>query len=316
MRYMFTMMNNARLSVGRRGPVAVAERAYQQAVAYAAGAHARAAPSAPPAGEPEPDRRAPRRAPDAADDARPHRGHAGRSPTPTPGAIDLAKARRRRRRAAQAARSCADLLTPITKGWGTDLGVELTSLARPGPRRHGLHRGDRRRRSTTATPASPRSTRAPTASRRWTWSAASCPCGPAASSPSTWRPMATGDEPSPLGGDLAPIGERLADAVAALRDGHRLAAGQRPQPTRRTRWPGPRPTCGMFGTVHRRLVPGPPGPGRQPGRRRRLPPGQGRDRPGTTPSQVAADGGRSCSRAVTAGPDVLFALTPAQLTSS
>ena len=34
MRYMFTMMNNARLSVGLQG-LAVAEAAYQQALAYA-----------------------------------------------------------------------------------------------------------------------------------------------------------------------------------------------------------------------------------------------------------------------------------------
>ena len=35
MRYMFTMMNNARLSVGLEG-LSVGDRAYQQAVAYAA----------------------------------------------------------------------------------------------------------------------------------------------------------------------------------------------------------------------------------------------------------------------------------------
>ena len=46
----------------------------------------------------------------------------------------------------------------------------------PGPWRHGLHRGDRRRAAICATPASPRSTRAPTASRRSTWSRASCRC--------------------------------------------------------------------------------------------------------------------------------------------
>ena len=77
MRYMFTMMNNARLSVGVEG-LSIAERAYQQAV----GVRRRAAPG-PGAGRQRRvgDRRARRRAPDAADDEGPHRGACAASPT-------------------------------------------------------------------------------------------------------------------------------------------------------------------------------------------------------------------------------------------
>ena len=46
MRYMFTMMNNARLSVGVEG-LALGERAYQQAVAYARERRQGRAPGAP-----------------------------------------------------------------------------------------------------------------------------------------------------------------------------------------------------------------------------------------------------------------------------
>ena len=68
MRNMFTMMNNARLSVGLEG-LCISERAYQQALAVRAG---------PPAGpgdrragrHVEPDHRSPRRAADADDAAR------------------------------------------------------------------------------------------------------------------------------------------------------------------------------------------------------------------------------------------------------
>ena len=43
--------------------------------------------------------------------------------------IDLAKAVAGRRRRGRPAQERAELLTPITKGWGTDVGVALTSLA-------------------------------------------------------------------------------------------------------------------------------------------------------------------------------------------
>ena len=44
-----------------------------------------------------------------------------------------------------AADELVDLLTPSCKGLCTDLGVERHLARHPGPRRHGLHRGDRRR---------------------------------------------------------------------------------------------------------------------------------------------------------------------------
>ncbi len=125
MRGMFTMMNDARLGVGLQGP-AIAERAYQQALAFAQ------------------DRRQ------------------GRGPTSEPGEqspiIDHADVRRMlltMKASIEAVRGVcyanahaldlaehhpdasvrdhhrkfADLLTPMSKAWGTDLGVELTSLA-------------------------------------------------------------------------------------------------------------------------------------------------------------------------------------------
>ena len=70
---MFTMMNNARLAVGLQG-VAIAERAYQQALHYA-----QRAPAGPRAGcarRHEPDRRAPGRAAQAADHEGADRGGA------------------------------------------------------------------------------------------------------------------------------------------------------------------------------------------------------------------------------------------------
>ncbi|MCC5947653.1 MAG: acyl-CoA dehydrogenase [Nitriliruptoraceae bacterium] len=125
MRQMFTMMNDARLGVGLQG-VAIAERAYQQALHYAQ------------------DRRQ------------------GRGPASEPGEqaaiIDHADVRRMlltQKASIEAARALcyanahaldlghhaddpvvreqqtklADLLTPLSKAWATDLGVELTSLA-------------------------------------------------------------------------------------------------------------------------------------------------------------------------------------------
>jgi alkylation response protein AidB-like acyl-CoA dehydrogenase len=125
MRYMFTMMNNARLSVGLQG-LGLGERAYQRALAYA------------------------------------HERRQGRAPGAVPGEqsliVELPDVRRMllTMRAYNEALRClvylnaecldlathhpdeavreqraelADLLMPITKGWGTDLGVEVTSLA-------------------------------------------------------------------------------------------------------------------------------------------------------------------------------------------
>jgi 3-(methylthio)propanoyl-CoA dehydrogenase len=125
MRYMFRMMNTARLSVGLQG-LAVGDRAYQQAVAYA-NERVQGRPASAPA-------------------------------DPTATIVEHADVRRMllTMRAQLEALRCilylnaesmdlarvhpdetvrvargelVDLLTPISKGWGTDLGVETTSLA-------------------------------------------------------------------------------------------------------------------------------------------------------------------------------------------
>ncbi len=125
MRYMFTMMNNARLSVGLEG-LAVGERAYQQAVAYARERRQGRAPSAP-GGESlpiidHPDVRRMLLTMRAQIEALRCVAYLNAE------SLDLAALHpnedvRIRRQ------ELADLLTPITKAWGTDLGVELTSLA-------------------------------------------------------------------------------------------------------------------------------------------------------------------------------------------
>jgi 3-(methylthio)propanoyl-CoA dehydrogenase len=125
MRYMFTMMNNARLSVGLEG-LSVAERAYQDAHEYALERRQGRAPGAAP-GEQSPIVEHPdvRRmlltmrslveamraiiyvtaeAIDIAD------GHPD-------GAIREAK------------EEFVDLMIPVAKAWSTDMGVEVTSLA-------------------------------------------------------------------------------------------------------------------------------------------------------------------------------------------
>src|SRR4051794_39544955 len=125
MRYMFTMMNNARLSVGLEG-LALAERAYQMAVAYAKERKQGRAPGAP-AGEQSaivehPDVRRMLLTQKASIEAL--RGVVY---------LNAAALDRANHSADEADRAAglelAELLTPVSKGWGTDLGVELTSLA-------------------------------------------------------------------------------------------------------------------------------------------------------------------------------------------
>ncbi|HET6953840.1 MAG TPA: acyl-CoA dehydrogenase [Acidimicrobiales bacterium] len=125
MRYMFKMMNNARLSVGVSG-LSVAERAYQQAVAYATERRQGRAPGAP-AGETSPivDH------PDVRRMLLTMRAHIEALRCLAylnAESIDLA-AHHPDADVRAARQELADLLTPITKGWGTDLGIELTSLA-------------------------------------------------------------------------------------------------------------------------------------------------------------------------------------------
>jgi len=125
MRYMFTMMNNARLSVGIEG-LAIAERAYQDAVAYARERRQGRAPGAP-AGEMSliidlPDVRRMLLTMKALIEAMRALAY-----TQAEG-IDIAanhpdpeiRAFRQHQ---------VDLLTPVVKGWCTDMGIEVTSLA-------------------------------------------------------------------------------------------------------------------------------------------------------------------------------------------
>jgi acyl-CoA dehydrogenase len=128
MRNMFTMMNNARLSVGLEG-LAISERAYQQALAYA---HERRQGRAPgtPAGEASaivehPDVRRMLMTQRAWIDAIRCLVYSNAA------AVDRAVAARTAgdAEAAQRWQERADLLIPLTKGLCTDLGNELTSLA-------------------------------------------------------------------------------------------------------------------------------------------------------------------------------------------
>jgi alkylation response protein AidB-like acyl-CoA dehydrogenase len=125
MRYMFTMMNNARLSVGLQG-LSLADRAYQAAHQYAQERQQGRAVGAP-AGTSSPII-------DHADVRRMllhMRSHveAMRALIYTNAiAVDLSK-----HATDEDTRTrydeLAELLTPITKGWSTDLGSELTRLA-------------------------------------------------------------------------------------------------------------------------------------------------------------------------------------------
>ncbi len=127
MRAMFTMMNHARINVGLQG-VAIAERAYQGALAYARDRvqSARFGQGGPPV-----------RIIDHADVRRMlmtarATTEATRALTYfTAAAVDRAHAAGERPVAGSAgwaAQGLADLLTPVTKAWATDSGVEVASL--------------------------------------------------------------------------------------------------------------------------------------------------------------------------------------------
>ena len=124
MRYMFTMMNTARLSVGLQG-LSIAERAYQDALRYAQ------------------ERKQGRAVGAAAGETSPIVEHpdvrrmlltmkayieAMRAMLYT-NAVSIDLARHHPDRAErEARRELVDLLTPICKAWCSDLGVELTSI--------------------------------------------------------------------------------------------------------------------------------------------------------------------------------------------
>jgi alkylation response protein AidB-like acyl-CoA dehydrogenase len=135
MRAMFTMMNNARLNVGLQG-VSIAERATQAAVTYAAsrvqGVRAGwARRDAVPIIQHPDVRRMLLRMKALTQAARALTYYAaGQTDRATLGDRD--------------AQNLADLLTPLVKAYGTDIGVEVASLGRAGPWRHGLCGGNRR----------------------------------------------------------------------------------------------------------------------------------------------------------------------------
>ena len=125
MSHMFSMMNDARLSVGLEG-LAVSERAYQMAAAYSRERRQGRAVGAPRTESSliveHPDVRRMLMTMKANIEAM--RGlmydHAAAIDRAEHGVSEADR---------QEGEARAALLTPITKGWGTDLGVELTSLA-------------------------------------------------------------------------------------------------------------------------------------------------------------------------------------------
>jgi len=124
MRYMFTMMNTARLSVGIQG-LSVAERAYQDALRYAQERRQGRAVGAP-AGEPSPIVEHP----DVRRMLLTMKAHieAMRALLYT-NAVSIDLARHHPDQAErEARRELVELLTPISKAWSTDLGVELASI--------------------------------------------------------------------------------------------------------------------------------------------------------------------------------------------
>jgi alkylation response protein AidB-like acyl-CoA dehydrogenase len=125
MRYMFTMMNNARLSVGLEG-LSIAERAYQDAVAYARERRQGRAVGAP-AGEQSlivehADVRRMLLTMKASIEAVRALLYVNAE------AIDLAR-HHIDPGIREAKQDLVELLTPISKAWSTDVGIECTSLA-------------------------------------------------------------------------------------------------------------------------------------------------------------------------------------------
>ena len=125
MRAMFTMMNDARLKIGVEG-LAISERAYQHALEFAGERAQGAAPGEPP-GTASPIIEHP--------DVRrmlltmKSNVEAMRALMyDTAASLDVSRHHPDPAVAAVAA-GRAELLTPITKAWGSDLGVEMTSLA-------------------------------------------------------------------------------------------------------------------------------------------------------------------------------------------
>jgi hypothetical protein len=125
MHYMFTMMNTARLSVGLEG-LAIAERAYQQALAFAQQRRQGRAINAPVTERSliveHPDVRRMLLTMKAYIEAMRCLVYLNAE------SIDLAR-HHPDESVRQARQELVELLTPVSKAWCTDLGVDLTSLA-------------------------------------------------------------------------------------------------------------------------------------------------------------------------------------------
>jgi 3-(methylthio)propanoyl-CoA dehydrogenase len=124
MRYMFTMMNTARLSVGLQG-LAISERAYQDALQYAQERKQGRAVGAP-AGEPSPIVEHP----DVRRMLLTMRAYIeAMHALLYTNAVSIDLARHHHDPAEREARGeLVELLTPISKAWCTDLGVEVASV--------------------------------------------------------------------------------------------------------------------------------------------------------------------------------------------
>lgn len=118
LKYMFTMMNNARLSVGLQG-VAVAEAAYQKALSYAKDRVQ---------GTSLTDKGKPVAIIDHADVKRTLMTMAAKIMAARALTYEAAYHLDRAKGGDAAAQGRVDLLTPIVKSWATDMAVEVTSL--------------------------------------------------------------------------------------------------------------------------------------------------------------------------------------------
>jgi alkylation response protein AidB-like acyl-CoA dehydrogenase len=121
---MFTMMNNARLTVGLQG-VAIAERAYQDARAYAFDRVQGIAPgdSTPSPIVRHPDVRRMLMTMKALTEAGRCLAYTGCT------AVDMAKSSNENAESRQYYQRRADVMTPLVKGWCTEIAQEVTSLA-------------------------------------------------------------------------------------------------------------------------------------------------------------------------------------------
>ena len=176
---MFIMMNAARLGVGFQGLAQA--RSPIRTLPLTRRIGARAGRSSPRTATPEPKpitSRPPRRPADAAGSAGMERGGrawccGARSRSISPAVPDEAER--------QQADDLLGLLTPVIKSYLTDKGFAARSK-RSRCSAATATSANMAWNSSSATPASPRSTKAPTASRRWTWSVANCPATAAARS--------------------------------------------------------------------------------------------------------------------------------------